>query len=175
MRLRQNHDGILLLNGRRIDLEEGQDGLWLGWLVGGLFLIAGILIFAFGELFGLVAIGFGLLVLGIMAWLLCRREYLICDHRQREVFYSTSFWPFEAQLQWQLPYDKLRGVELHSIVENVKGITKSRRSLPYQKTQACLLLPGNSKLELDRHASQERVRQLAEDIAIALGLELIQR
>ncbi|MDP7062247.1 MAG: hypothetical protein QF489_04855 [Planctomycetota bacterium] len=48
MRLRQNHDGILLLNGRRI------------------FLIAGILIFAFGELFGLAAIGFGVLVLGVM-------------------------------------------------------------------------------------------------------------
>ncbi|MDP7062246.1 MAG: hypothetical protein QF489_04850 [Planctomycetota bacterium] len=73
-----------------------------------------------------------------------------------------------------MPYSKLRAVRMRAMTENVRGSGRSRRSLPYQKWQASLLLPGNSELELDRHASQERVKQLAEAVAIALGLELLE-
>lgn len=177
MRIRRSDARGLALRGRRADREEGEQGLWLLWLVGGVLSLGGL---AFGwwieggqgslRVAGLAVLAFGVVILLLGGYLASRRESLDLDVDQRQGRYSTYLGPGWRAEHFDFAFDDAREVRLRQRVESPGPGRAGGASVAYRKLEARLLVRPRKVIPLDRSRDEKATRALAEEVANVLAI-----
>ncbi|MEQ8768470.1 MAG: hypothetical protein RL885_31485 [Planctomycetota bacterium] len=181
MRIVHDAEGVLRLCGRRIEGEQGEEGLWLVWLVGILMCAAGI---AFGflleaedsgfRLAGFAAIAFGVLLLGCgVSWSL-RRESLTLEAASRQATYCRYLGAGWRTKRVDFDFQDAKEVRLKTKLESPSTGRADGASVSYRKLEANLHVRPRLVILLERTRNEERARATATRVAEILGAPIVE-
>jgi len=175
-----HHDALFLqLAGRRTDGEEGEQGLWLLWLVAAVFVGAGGAFYRYSpdgamRTPGALFFWLGVLLFGYSVNRFLRREVLTLDLSQASGSYSTRYWPGPAREQYCFAFHDVKRIEIRFRIESPAQGHRGP-SQAYPTWEAMAVIKPRRRLSLERNKDEDLVRKLAWVVSQAVGTELVDR
>lgn len=192
MKITRSDGDIVELRGRRqATKESGEEGLWLLWLVGVVFVggaipavwllseggtklsgdrLGPLLAFSFGGIIGL-----GILGLGVLMAL--KREFLILDIVQRKGIYGHWSPGKGSSTRRNFSFDEVADITLVQKTESVSMPSNdvTQGSQLYNKLEVRMRVRPKTVVVLDRSKKHARIRELAERVAAVIQVDVTDR
>ncbi|MCP5024079.1 MAG: hypothetical protein GY930_20215 [bacterium] len=164
MKVDQRSSQTLALQGRRVDGEVGEKGMWLNWLVSAAFVgLGGVFVVCPEDremqVVGWIGVLGGCALALFSLYLQCRHERLELDLVGRSGSYATRVWPRAWSQHFEFSLADVKRVELRFKIESPGGAKGP--SGEYPTWQVLLIARPRRKLPLERTGSEQVARELA--------------